>query len=198
MSCLKRTRCCPDQPRRHRPRRAAALARSSCSRNRDKCANRVSRSHRPDCCERRVRECRDDKAWLHAHVNRLRYRASREEFFAFNRDWMLLAIRHLLDGGLLATFINWRSVEIELGDEQRKWLGITGDPQGARVRRIETHVADQFSGYPFAAQIIPAVHEAGLRRPSKTPKSTSLGTVLNAQTNRSPRYGARSRRPPSC
>src|SRR4249919_3117082 len=78
-SCLKRTRCCPDQPRRHRPRRAAALARSSCSRNRDKCANRVSRSHRPDCCERRVRECRDDKAWLHAHVNRLRYRASFRE-----------------------------------------------------------------------------------------------------------------------
>ena len=49
----------------------------------------------------------------------------------------------------------------ELGDEQCKWLSITRDPQGARVHRIETHVADQFSGYPFAARIIPAVHEAG-------------------------------------
>jgi DNA modification methylase len=39
---------------------------------------------------------------------------SREEFFAFNQDWMRPAIRHLLDGGLLATFIDWRSVEIVL------------------------------------------------------------------------------------
>ena len=35
-----------------------------------------------------------------------------EEFFAFNRDWMRPAIRYLLDGGLLATFIDWRSVEV--------------------------------------------------------------------------------------
>ena len=62
-----------------RLRKAAAAARSSCSRNRDKYANRVSRSHRPDCCERRVRECRDDKASPHPHVNRLRYRASFRE-----------------------------------------------------------------------------------------------------------------------
>ena len=62
----------------------------------------------------------------------------------------------------------------ELGDEQRKWLGITGDPQGARVRRIETHVADQFSGYPFAARIIPQYTRLvcdGPRRRRKAPRS---------------------------
>ena len=39
---------------------------------------------------------------------------SREEFFTFNRDWIRPAAHHLLDGGLLATFIDWRSVEIVL------------------------------------------------------------------------------------
>jgi DNA modification methylase len=39
---------------------------------------------------------------------------SREEFDAFNKDWMRLASGVLIDGGLLATFIDWRSVELIL------------------------------------------------------------------------------------
>lgn len=39
---------------------------------------------------------------------------SREEFADFNRAWMVLAAGNLSDGGLLATFIDWRSVEIVL------------------------------------------------------------------------------------
>ena len=39
---------------------------------------------------------------------------SREEFDAFNKDWMRLASAVLVDGGLLATFIDWRSVDLIL------------------------------------------------------------------------------------
>jgi DNA modification methylase len=39
---------------------------------------------------------------------------SREEFAAFNLTWMGLAANTLIDGGLLATFIDWRSIEIVL------------------------------------------------------------------------------------
>jgi ParB-like chromosome segregation protein Spo0J len=39
---------------------------------------------------------------------------SREEFDAFNKDWMRLASDVLVDGGLLATFIDWRSVDLIL------------------------------------------------------------------------------------
>jgi DNA modification methylase len=39
---------------------------------------------------------------------------SRDEFDAFNKDWMRLALSTLVDGGLLATFIDWRSVELIL------------------------------------------------------------------------------------
>jgi DNA modification methylase len=36
---------------------------------------------------------------------------SREEFVAFNRAWMSSAALYLVDGGLIGTFIDWRSVE---------------------------------------------------------------------------------------
>jgi len=39
---------------------------------------------------------------------------SREEFDAFNKDWMRLASAVLVEGGLLATFIDWRSVDLIL------------------------------------------------------------------------------------
>jgi ParB-like chromosome segregation protein Spo0J len=39
---------------------------------------------------------------------------SREEFDVFNKDWMRLASGVLVDGGLLATFIDWRSVDLIL------------------------------------------------------------------------------------
>ena len=39
---------------------------------------------------------------------------SREEFAAFLRDWMAAADAHVVDGGLIATFIDWRSVELVL------------------------------------------------------------------------------------
>ncbi len=39
---------------------------------------------------------------------------TRDEFLAFNRAWMSHAAGYLLDGGLLASFIDWRSVDIVL------------------------------------------------------------------------------------
>ena len=39
---------------------------------------------------------------------------SREEFAAFCREWMTASVEHVLDGGLLATFIDWRSIELVL------------------------------------------------------------------------------------
>lgn len=40
---------------------------------------------------------------------------SREEFEAFNLAWMRACLKRLIDGGLLMTFIDWRSVELVLG-----------------------------------------------------------------------------------
>lgn len=39
---------------------------------------------------------------------------SREEFDTFNKDWMRLASAVLVEGGLLATFIDWRSIDLIL------------------------------------------------------------------------------------
>jgi DNA modification methylase len=39
---------------------------------------------------------------------------SAEEFMAFNRSWMSAAAGRLVDGGLMATFIDWRSIELVL------------------------------------------------------------------------------------
>lgn len=39
---------------------------------------------------------------------------SREEFGAFHTRWMGASASHLVDGGLLATFMDWRSVELVL------------------------------------------------------------------------------------
>ena len=39
---------------------------------------------------------------------------SREEFAAFNRAWMSSAAFYVIDGGLIGTFIDWRSVELVL------------------------------------------------------------------------------------
>ena len=36
----------------------------------------------------------------------------RDEFADFNRAWMSVAVARLIDGGLLATFIDWRSVDL--------------------------------------------------------------------------------------
>lgn len=40
---------------------------------------------------------------------------SREEFAGFIRDWMEASSAHVVDGGLLATFIDWRSIDLVLG-----------------------------------------------------------------------------------
>ena len=37
---------------------------------------------------------------------------SREEFGRFNRQWMGAALARLVDGGLFATFIDWRSIDL--------------------------------------------------------------------------------------
>jgi DNA modification methylase len=37
---------------------------------------------------------------------------SREEFARFNRQWMEAVLARLVDGGLFATFIDWRSIEL--------------------------------------------------------------------------------------
>ena len=40
---------------------------------------------------------------------------SREEFAAFNRAWMSSAAFYIIDGGLIGTFIDWRSVDLVIG-----------------------------------------------------------------------------------
>lgn len=40
---------------------------------------------------------------------------SREQFGTFNGAWMSAAMAYLADGGLLATFIDWRSVDLVIG-----------------------------------------------------------------------------------
>jgi DNA modification methylase len=47
---------------------------------------------------------------------------SRKEFAAFNADWMKACLDRLAPGGLLATFIDWRSVELVL--ETGRTLGL--------------------------------------------------------------------------
>src|SRR3954454_18590301 len=49
----------------------------------------------------------------------------------------------------------------ELADQQRERLGVAGDPQGARVHRIEAYIADQPGGDLFASRIVPAIDQAG-------------------------------------
>lgn len=39
---------------------------------------------------------------------------SDEEFLAFNRAWMEACLRHVVDGGLIATFIDWRGLPVAL------------------------------------------------------------------------------------
>ena len=39
---------------------------------------------------------------------------SAEEYGAFNRDWMSTTALHLVDGGLISPFIDWRSIELML------------------------------------------------------------------------------------
>lgn len=48
---------------------------------------------------------------------------SRDEFEAFNATWMALCCTHLMEGGLLATFMDWRSVELVL--KSARDLGLT-------------------------------------------------------------------------
>lgn len=49
---------------------------------------------------------------------------SREEFAAFNRDWMALSSARLVDGGLLATFIDWRSLDLVLASGRELGLDL--------------------------------------------------------------------------
>jgi DNA modification methylase len=48
---------------------------------------------------------------------------SREEFAAFNRAWMAAAGARLVEGGLLATFIDWRSIDLVIASGLE--LGLT-------------------------------------------------------------------------
>src|SRR5579862_2422824 len=83
----------------------------------------------------------------------------------------------------------WASVSFirKLADKQGEWLGVPRDSQRAGVDGIETHVANQFRCQLFCLLVVAAVHEtrpADLALASNTSNSTSLGTVLNAQTTR--------------
>lgn len=49
---------------------------------------------------------------------------SREEFEGFNRDWIQACLPYLRDGGLLATFIDWRSVELVLASGREANLAL--------------------------------------------------------------------------
>jgi DNA modification methylase len=50
---------------------------------------------------------RDHREFAFAHGE-----MSREDFARFNRQWMEAALARVADGGLLATFIDWRSIEL--------------------------------------------------------------------------------------
>jgi DNA modification methylase len=47
-----------------------------------------------------------------------------DEFMAFNKAWMSAVIAYLIEGGLLATFIDWRSVELVLACGRELGLGL--------------------------------------------------------------------------
>ncbi len=47
---------------------------------------------------------------------------SREEFAGFNAAWISACLAHLADGGLLASFIDWRSVEVLLAEARAQGL----------------------------------------------------------------------------
>src|SRR5271167_1153846 len=74
-SCRARTRCFPDQQQTRHPHKGASPRRSRRWQNHGKSASRVSRWHRPDCCARRDRECRDGKVWTRARASKLRCHA---------------------------------------------------------------------------------------------------------------------------
>jgi len=50
---------------------------------------------------------------------------TRDEFAKFNADWIAACLAHLIDGGLLATFIDWRSVEVVLAEGRAAGLALT-------------------------------------------------------------------------
>ncbi len=39
---------------------------------------------------------------------------SRDEYLAFTKDWMAASLNHLIDGGLLASYIDWRGIDVIL------------------------------------------------------------------------------------
>jgi len=51
---------------------------------------------------------------------------SHEEFASFNRVWMSAVLRWLFDGGLLATFIDWRSIELVIACGRELGLVLCG------------------------------------------------------------------------
>ena len=59
---------------------------------------------------------------------------SAEEFMAFNQAWMSAAIGRLVDGGLMATFIDWRSIELVLACVRQT----TAEPNAKGITRSGT------------------------------------------------------------
>ena len=49
---------------------------------------------------------------------------SREEFARFNRQWMEAVLARLVDGGLFATFIDWRSIELVIASGRELGLDL--------------------------------------------------------------------------
>lgn len=66
----------------------------------------------------------------------------------------------------------------QLGDEQRKRLGVAGDPQGPGIHRIETRIADQLAGVqPGAVLVVGGEPQAGARQGSKAGGETCRRAV---------------------
>ena len=53
------------------------------------------------------------------------------------------------------------SLVSKLSDEKRERLGVAGDPERARIHRLEANVADQRGGHFLSARVVAAIHEAG-------------------------------------
>ena len=78
---------------------------------------------------------------------------SREEFARFNRQWMEAVLARLVDGGLFATFIDWRSIELVIA---------CGSRIGARPHQRRGLGQDQWR--PGVAVALPARVVAGVQK----------------------------------
>ena len=117
-------------------------------------------------------------------------------FARFNRQWMEPVVPHLAEGGLLATFIDWRSVELLIASGRELGLDLINV-----VVWVKTMAAKDHCGAPGTSSC-----RCSRRAASRTSTMSNLvGTAAGGQTSgntpgrpatgRIPATGWRSTRP---